>query len=244
MIEVENLSIDRKTFRINGVSFSIVENGINGIGGLNGSGKTTVLKAIYGFLKPSGGAVYIDGKNISGMKPREIASMVSVVHQEQPTPMNFTVRDVVQLSGYSRGQGGPGLEECLEACGIDHLSDREFSTLSGGEKRIVMFAAAMYQNTRYILLDEPMTFLDVDKAVRVMSIIRRFREAGKTVVIVSHDINFLYNECDSVILMRSGSVLYQGDPRKVINEKTLYEVFNVKFGRYESAEGVRFYPYP
>ena len=89
-----------------------------------------------------------------------------------------------------------------------------------------------------------MTFLDVDKAVRVMSIIRRFREAGKTVVIVSHDINFLYNECDSVILMRSGSVLYQGDPRKVINEKTLYEVFNVKFGRYESAEGVRFYPYP
>ena len=95
MIEVENLSIDRKTFRINGVSFSIVENGINGIGGLNGSGKTTVLKAIYGFLKPSGGAVYIDGKNISGMKPREIASTVSVVHQEQPTPMNFTVRDVV-----------------------------------------------------------------------------------------------------------------------------------------------------
>ncbi|KAA8921858.1 ABC transporter ATP-binding protein, partial [Thermoplasma sp.] len=196
----------------------------------------------YGFLRPSGGAVYIDGKNVSGMKPRDVASLVSVVHQEQPVPMNFTVRDIVSLSGYSRRREGPSVEECLEACGIMHLSDREFSTLSGGEKRIVMFAAAMYQNTKYILLDEPMTFLDIDKAVKVMSIIRRFREEGKTIVIVSHDINFLYNECDNVILMRSGEILYQGDPKKVMDEQSLYEVFSVKFRRYESAEGVRFYP--
>jgi len=242
MIEAERVSIDRKTFRINGLSFSIVENAVNGIGGLNGSGKTTILKAMYGFLKPSEGAIYIDGKDVSTMSPKQIASLVSVVHQEQPVPMNFTVHDIVSLSGYSRRSPGPSVDECLEACGIAHLSQREFSTLSGGEKRIVMFAAAMYQNTKYILLDEPMTFLDIDKAVKVMSIIRRFREEGKTIVIVSHDINFLYNECDNVILMRSGEILYKGDPKKIIDESTLYQVFSVKFGKYESAEGVRFYP--
>ncbi|BAB60598.1 ABC transport system ATP-binding protein [Thermoplasma volcanium GSS1] len=242
MIEVTGLEYIRRNFSLNGLNFTITEGSINGIGGLNGSGKTTLVKNLYGFLKPEGGTILIDGKSVESMPIKEIASKVSVVQQEQPIPMNFTVNDVVSLSGYSRKDASISVDECLSLCGILQLKNREFSTLSGGEKRIVMFAAALYQNTKYVLLDEPMTFLDIDKTVTVMSLIRQMKRMGKTIIVVSHDINFLYNFCDYVILMKSGGIAAQGKPQEIFTPDVLKQVFNVEFNRYESAEGTRFYP--
>ncbi|MGC8608812.1 MAG: ABC transporter ATP-binding protein [Thermoplasmata archaeon] len=242
MITVENVEFGRKTFRINGISFKIYDGKINGIGGLNGSGKTTILNIMYGFLKANDGAVYIDGKNLQAMKVKDVAKYISVVHQETPNPMNFTVYDVISLSGYSREKNGLTVDQSLELCKISELKTRQYSELSGGEKRMVLFAAALFQDSKYVMLDEPFTFLDVDKMMRVSEIIKRMRDMGKTIVIVLHDVNQLYNLCDNVILLKAGKKIAEGEPDKVMNSKILYEVYGVNFSDYDSVEGKRFYP--
>ncbi len=242
MISVENVGFGRKVFRIDDMSFSIYEGQINGIGGLNGSGKTTILNIMYGFLKADSGSVYIDGKNLNGLRIRDVAKYISVVHQETPNPMNFTVYDVVSLSGYSRENGKLTVEKSLELCKISHLKTRQYSELSGGEKRMVLFAAALFQDSKYIFLDEPFTFLDVDKMMRVFEIIKQMKEMGKTIVIVLHDVNQLYNMCDNVILLRSGKKIAEGEPAKVMDSETLLKVYGVNFSSYDSVEGRRFYP--
>ncbi len=167
MISVENVGFGRKVFRIDNMSFNVYEGQINGIGGLNGSGKTTMLNIMYGFLKADSGSVYIDGKDLNGLRIRDVAKYISVVHQETPNPMNFTVYDVVSLSGYSRENSKLTVEKSLELCKISHLKARQYSELSGGEKRMVLFAAALFQDSKYILLDEPFTFLTVKEIILV-----------------------------------------------------------------------------
>ncbi|EQD29708.1 ferrichrome ABC transporter (ATP-binding p) related protein, partial [mine drainage metagenome] len=114
--------------------------------------------------------------------------------------------------------------------------------LSGGERRLVMFAAAIAQDSEIILMDEPTTFLDVEKRMRVLSIIHNLRKTGKTLIGVFHEVDILYSHCDSIILLKNGEPITFGNPVEKINKDTLLRTFGVEFIEFESPFGTRFEP--
>lgn len=239
-IELRNVNFSNSSFELKNVSLSIKEGRINGIGGPNGSGKTTLLKLMYNFLKPNKGEILIDGKDIQRYSRKELSRKISVVHQETYDPFNFTVQDVVSLAGYSKGEDGVGVDSALDLCNISSLKHRQFGELSGGERRLVMFAASIYQDSDIMLLDEPTAFLDVDKEILVIQIIKKMVEKGKTIILVMHDINSLYRISDHVILLKNGVVESEGPPETAMTESALERVYGIDFYSYDTIDGKRF----
>lgn len=132
LLEAKNLVYRRGKFSLNDISFTAESGTITGIGGQNGSGKSTLLRMLYGFHKPEMGDVLVGGTSIRSMSPREISRRISVVNQEVSEPFNFTVGEVVSISGYSLENERSAVSEVLSLCGIDHLENRPFNEISGG----------------------------------------------------------------------------------------------------------------
>ena len=107
---------------------------------------------------------------------------------------------------------------------------------------MIMIAAVIYQNPEYIMLDEPSSFLDIDKINLLVKILKKLKDAGKGILLVLHDINLAYNISDSIILMKEGQILSYGSRDAAINIKNLEIAYDTKFDRYMSPEGLRFYP--
>lgn len=241
-LEARKLSYSRGPFSLRDISLSVASNTILGIGGPNGSGKSTLLKLLYGFYRPTGGEILVDGSPISGMNPSTVSRKMAVVSQEISEPFNFTAGEVVELSGYSRSDDAVTVLDSMESCGISHLRYRPFSELSGGEKRLVMIAASIYQDSEVILMDEPTAFLDVDKEMKVVNIIRKLKEKGKTLVLVLHDINLLYRISDTVSLLKQGEVVCSGPVKEVLTVENLQRAYSVKFRVLEDGGPYRFAP--
>ncbi len=243
-LEIKNVSFSHPggKFSLKDISFTVQKGTIFGIGGENGSGKSSLLKVLFKHYQHNDGSVIIDGINISKLKQREIARIIAYVPQETPLPMNMKVRDILEIAAYSAENEGGSIDYAVALCGITEYEDRDFSSLSGGEKRIVMFAAAIVQNSDIILMDEPTTFLDVEKRMRVLSIIHKLKEKGKTLIGVFHEIDILNEHCDSIILLKNGKSLICGNPKEILNEDVLSAAFNVTFKRYETPFGIRFEP--
>lgn len=243
-LEIKNVSFSHPggKFSLKDISFTVQKGTIFGIGGENGSGKSSLLKVLFKHYQHNDGSVIIDGINISKLKQREIARIIAYVPQETPLPMNMKVRDILEIAAYSAENESGSIDNAEALCGITEYEDRDFSSLSGGEKRIVMFAAAIVQNSDIILMDEPTTFLDVEKRMRVLSIIHRLKEKGKTLIGVFHEIDILNEHCDSIILLKNGKSLICGNPKEILNEDVLSAAFNVTFKRYETPFGTRFEP--
>ena len=243
-LEVKNVSFSHPggTFSLKDVSFTVEKGTIFGIGGENGSGKSSLLKVLFKHYQHNSGSVLIDGKDISKLRQREIARIIAYVPQETPIPMNMKVRDILEIASYSVGTESGSIDYAEALCGITEYEDRDFGSLSGGEKRIVMFAAAVVQNSDIILMDEPTTFLDVEKRMRALSIIHKLKENGKTLIGVFHEIDILNEHCDSIILLKNGKCVTYGNPKEILNEDVLSKVFNVSFIRYETPFGIRFEP--
>lgn len=241
-LELEGLHFRNGQFSLSDISFSVPEGSVLGIGGQNGSGKSTLLKLIYGFNRPNGGSVKLGGSLLSRMSPREISREIAVVSQETSEPFNFTALEVVKLSGYSRDDDRMSPLDAMETCGISHLAPRMFSELSGGEKRLVLIAAAIYQDAGIILMDEPTAFLDVDKEQKVKGIIKDLMEHGRTLVLVLHDINLLNGLCTHVVLLREGRIVAAGEKEDVLSLENLEKAYSLKFRILEDAGPYKFAP--
>jgi len=242
-IDARDIEYENQNFRLNVDHITIEEGSITGIGGPNGSGKSTLLKILYGYLKPRKGTVLIDGNSISELRGSKAAGKISVVQQETPTPMNFTVENIVSMSRYSEPVDDSKVRESLERCGITHLRHRKFEELSGGERRLVMIAGALYQGTEIIMLDEPTTFLDVDKELRVVDLIVTLKQLGKTVIVVLHDVNLLYRICNRVVMMKDGKVVGEGYPSTMFTPDLLREIYGISFLSFTTPEGTAWMPY-
>jgi len=242
-IEASDLEYANRNFHLNVDHLTVEEGSITGIGGPNGSGKSTLLRLLYGYLKPRNGAVLIDNESMYDMKSFQVARKISVVQQETPTPMNFTVEDIVSMSKYAKPMDSKLLEESLDQCGIGHLRKRKFEELSGGERRLVMIAGALYQGTDIIMLDEPTTFLDVDKELRIVELILSLKRLGKTIILVLHDINLLRRICNTVIMMKDGKVIDQGYPSRMFTPELLEKTYGSMFLSFNTPEGITWVPY-
>ncbi len=242
LLEARNLVFRRGRFSLEYISFTAQPGTITGIGGRNGSGKSTLLRLLYGFYKPESGDVLVEGRNIRTMSPREISRRISVVNQEVSEPFNFTVSEVVSISGYSRENGKPAVSDVLSMCGIEHLEHRPFNEISGGERRLSIIAAAIYQDSGIMLMDEPTAFLDVDKELRVIGIVRKLREQGRNIVLVLHDVNLLYRICDNVVLLNNGRIVAAGKKEDVMTLDNLRKTYSVEFREVADGGPYRFAP--
>ena len=241
-LEVKRLEFNRGTFSLKGIDITVPDGAILGIGGQNGSGKSTLMKLLYGFYRPNVGNVYHNGISLSDLQPRDISRKIAVVSQEISEPFNFTALEVVKLSGYSRDNESISPHEAMETCGISHLANRNFSELSGGEKRLVLIAAAVYQDASTILMDEPTAFLDVDKEQKVKKMIQDLNGLGRTLVLVLHDINLLNSLCTHVVLLRDGAIIASGEKEEVLSLENLEKAYTLKFRILEDAGPYKFAP--
>ncbi len=199
--------------------------------GENGSGKTTFLLALAGMLRCRGDVLY-NGVRVRDMTLKERARLISYMPQHPEVSFAYTVFEVVLMGRYPWFRGGfPGpvdeeaTRDVLARFGLGHLSGRRFQTLSGGERRRVLFARVVNQGAKVMLLDEPTDMMDVRGALEVMDYIKGF---GGTVVAVLHDVNLALRYFGKAILMRDGRVVYYGDTGEV-DDKILADIYGVGF---------------
>lgn len=228
-IEVRDMKYSNRRFDLGTINMKIRPGTITGIIGKNGSGKSTLLRLIHGDMKAESGRILLDGIPVDSYRPFELSRKVSFLYQEMYDPFSFTVRDILNVAGYSREESVSSYMSALEDLGVAGLADVQFTNLSGGERRLVTIAASVYQDSEVMLLDEPTTYLDIDNQIAVHSILRTLKERGKTIIIVMHDINAIQSLCDDIVMLRSGEVVASGLVNDVLNGENLRRTFDVPF---------------
>lgn len=215
--------------------------------GVNGAGKTTLLRILANVLRPTRGALSFGGRPYRSVAPRDLARSLSYVPQVRPARVPLTVRDVVLLGRYPHGSRldfGYGAEDfekaaaALETTGLAALADRPLSELSGGERQGVYIAAALAQDTRCLLLDEPTTYLDPGHQRRIARLLLRLtRRDGRTVVFASHDLNLAYSLADRVMVLADTRLAASGPPAEVLDAELLERVYEAPFHIHRPADG-------
>ena len=232
---------------LDGVSLRFPENKITAILGPNGSGKSTLLKVACRLLKPSHGRVTLSGQDIAKLRPRELAKQIALLSQSNQPP-EIPVRDLVAYGRYPHQRYGHGLtrqdeeivERAMAQVKITESRDHLVSRLSGGQQQRAYIAMALAQDTPVVFLDEPTTCLDVHICFEIMELVRSLHEAGKTVIMVLHDLSLALEYADHVILMDRGRIAAQGSPQEIISAGVLDEVFHIRTRQF-SADGKPIY---
>lgn len=228
---------------LKGVSLSAKQNDFIGLIGPNGSGKSTLLKCIYRVLEPSGGAVYLDGRELRRYSYRESAKRIAVLAQHNYYNFEFSVRDVVLMgrSPHKKPMERDNAEdfrivrEALELVGMQDFAERSFSTLSGGEQQRVILARALAQQTPCLILDEPTNHMDVKYQLQLMDIVKGL---NRTVISAVHDLNIAAMYCSRIFVLKSGRVVASGTPDEVLTPELIREVYEVEAEVFRDSEGI------
>ena len=217
------------------VDLTIPEGRIIALLGPNGCGKSTLLKAMARILSPMEGQVHWQGKNLHSMPSKKLAQHLALLPQTQPIPEGIKVKDLVAY-GRSPYTGFWGrinkddqviINKMMEETGITELADQLVSELSGGQRQRVWLAMTLAQDTPYLLLDEPTTYMDLSHQVELMHLLRKLNLQGKTIITVLHDINQAARYCDHLIVMKEGEIITQGSPESVLTQTMLKDVFSL-----------------
>jgi iron complex transport system ATP-binding protein len=215
------------------VDFEIEAGALTGLIGANGSGKTTLLKTIYRLYAPSRGAVYLDGADVHSLKPKIAAQKMAVLPQEYRAVFDFPVIEMVLMSRYAQrgffetnaGDDTAICEQALRQVGLYLLRDRNFLSLSGGEKQRILLAAVFAQGAELIILDEPANHLDIGQQLLIMDIIKN--RPHTTVFASMHDLNLAARYCDKLIALKNGRVAAAGTVEDVITPELIHDLFQV-----------------
>ncbi len=213
--------------------------------GPNGSGKTTLLLTLLGLLRPSTGTVELGGRDVARLPPRQRARFAAYVPQVIDTAPAFTVADVVAGGRFahvgSAGRlGAADHEEIARAmalCGVESLAARTFDTLSGGERQKTLLAAAIAQDPRVLMLDEPNAALDPRVQIDLVRILRDWQSDERSLVVISHDLQLPAALGGCVVALRHGTVAAAGAAAEVLTAERLGAVYDAPFGVATTADG-------
>jgi len=218
------------------VTFEAVQGEILGIIGPNGSGKTTLLRCLNKVLKPRGGVILLDDKDLASARQKEIAKLMGVVPQNSIHKFAFSVLDTVMMGRFphlgrfdKESTGDFDIaQESLRLCGVEHLSSKLVNELSGGEFQKVIIARALAQQPRVLLLDEPTLHLDIHHQLDLLELLKALARREKLIVImVSHDINLAVRYSSRVLVLKEGRIYKAGKPQDVLTQATLKEVYKI-----------------
>ncbi len=219
---------------LDGFSFDLHEGEFAALLGPGGAGKSTIFRLLSGFLEPQSGSVRLFGENVRRMPGHERARKLAMVPQECFAPLPYTVREVVAMGRCSRLSrfGGASAEdyqkvdECLELMKVSCYSSRQFNHLSGGEKQRVMIAAALAQDPKIMLLDEPTAALDIGHCARLMRLLTRMNKERKiAIMLISHDIQLASRFCERLLLLHNGRLEADGPPPTVLKPELIDTVY-------------------
>lgn len=204
--------------------------------GSNGCGKSTLLRGMARLLKPTRGAVLLDGKSVHSTPSKEIAKVMGLLPQSPSAPEGITVADLVGRGRYPHqgwfrqwtAEDERAVTQALIATNILDLADRPIEEMSGGQRQRVWIAMALAQQTDILLLDEPTTFLDLAHQLEVLDLLTDLNRRRKTtVVIVMHDLNLACRYADHLVAMADGQILASGPPAAVITPELMRDVFGL-----------------
>jgi len=219
------------------VSLRIEPGEVVGLLGPNGSGKSTMIRILSGVLRGYEGSAIVGGREVRDLSQRSLARFMSVVPQEPFFSFPFTALEIV-LMGRHPHLAGLAFEarrdrdlamEALRRCAAAELASRPIHELSAGERQRVVFAKALAQEPRALLLDEPASFLDIRHQVEIYDIVRGLREErGCSVLTVMHDLNLAAEYCDRIYLLREGRIEAAGPTDEVLTYANLTRVFETE----------------
>ncbi|HET9917814.1 MAG TPA: ABC transporter ATP-binding protein, partial [Candidatus Binatia bacterium] len=216
----------------------------------NGSGKTTLLKIMLGLLPPSSGEVTLLNQPLATYQAKARARTIAYVSQQPALSFPLTVRELVALGRYphgGRGRESPAdtrtIENALDRTAAKDLSNRQFNSLSGGEKQKVLIARALAQSARVLLLDEPTLHLDLNFQLQILSLLKRLCvDKGITVITVLHDVNLLSLFADKALLLSGGIQRGFGSVAEVIDENSIKDLLGVDMKAIDSeVAGARYF---
>lgn len=246
MIQVNELTWKPNTLQdaiLHKVSSSFRKGVFYGIMGPNGSGKTSFIRHLLRFLEVEQGRIDLKGKNLKHYPRKSLATCISFVPQNVNLEVDFTVYEMVAMGRTPYSQRFKPLNEEDEAM-IEHamkitkcesLKNRPFSLLSGGEAQRVLIARAIAQDTECLILDEPISHLDIRYQVEIMETLKYLNEKeGKTIITILHDLNLGAAYCKEMILMNQGKVYASGSVEEVLTKDHLKEVYGMEFEIYEA----------
>ena len=214
--------------------------------GHNGSGKSTLLKVLARQLKPAHGDVSLLGTSVSNTGARAFARTVGFLPQHTPGTDGLTVEELVALGRYPwRGPLGRYndedrqlIQQAIADTGLTRFKHRSADTLSGGERQRAWIAMLLAQQTQCLLLDEPISALDVKHQVDTLRLVRDLaHKRDLTVVVVLHDVDLAARFCDRLVAIRQGELIADGTPEQIMDSSVLESIYDVPMGVMERAPG-------
>lgn len=236
MLELKNVSggYGKHTI-ISDVSAVFPKGEITSVIGANGCGKSTLLMLCAGLLPCSSGAVLIGGKDIAEMSRKAAAKQISYLGQIKNSG-SISVRTLVSHGrfpylGYPRkytAEDYEKIDEAMSLAGVSDIGDKLLNELSGGQQQRAHIAMTLAQDTEIILLDEPLTYLDISRQFELMELIVRLKALGKTIVTVMHDLNLALTYSDKTAVMKNGRIIAFDVPEKIASDTALKSALGVE----------------
>jgi iron complex transport system ATP-binding protein len=219
------------------LTYQVAPGKIVSLVGRNGSGKSTILRAMGRLLRPAGGSVLLDGKAIASLPSREVARRLAILPQGPTAPEGLTVRALVEQGRYAyrtflgvRSDADVrAVDLALEQTGMSAFSKRTLDALSGGQRQRAWIAMALAQETELLLLDEPTTFLDVAYQLELLDLLQRLnRDSGRTILMVLHDLNQAARYSHELVAIADGRIYAAGGPSEVLTSEMVRDVFGLE----------------
>ena len=236
-LHTHNLSLGYDRLVVSELSLELPVGELTALVGANGSGKSTILRALARLLKPRGGAAYLDGRAIHELPTKQVARQLALLPQHPDAPEELSVHELVSYGRFPyRGVLGGAtrsdqraVRQALAQTGMTALAERPVGTLSGGQRQRAWIALALAQETGVLLLDEPTTHLDMAHQLEVLELLETLnRDEGRTIVMVVHDLNHASRYAQHLVAIVDGKVVKAGTPAQVVTPETLRRVFAVE----------------
>lgn len=227
------------------ISFSLEKGEFISVLGPNGVGKSTLFRCILGFLADYKGTVTVDGMDTRTLTQREMAQKLAYIPQIHRPTFGYAVLDTVlmgttrQLNAFSMPKQVQ-IEQsykALQRIGVEHLAERDFNCLSGGEQQLVLVARAIAQQAEILIMDEPTSALDYGNQFRVLHQVRKLADEGYAVLLSTHNPQHAVSFADRILALAAGRVAALGSPREVMSEKLMYQLYGVDVGFAETPSG-------
>lgn len=239
-LDAKNVSVSiAGTTIVRNLSIEVPDLKFSALLGANGSGKTTLLRSIYRTQKMDSGIVRLDDKDITHFSDKKLARNMAVMGQFNQINFDYTVLDIALMGRYpfnslleqERERDYEIALDALDKVGMKSYRDRNFQSLSGGEKQRVVLARALTQSPKILILDEPTNHLDIRYRLEILSIIK---DLQITVLAALHDLSLAAQFCDHLYLMKQGEIVTQGQPQAVMTPENLRRIFDVEACVYPS----------
>lgn len=236
MIEVKDVSFSYdKEPVLKNVSLALAPGKFYAVVGPNGSGKTTLIRLLSRLSRPDSGQLFLDGRSYAEFERRDFARQLAMLPQSRPVPA-ISVRELAShgrfphlpMSRKLSAEDRKIVERALREAGAEGLARRSVKELSGGQRQRAYLAMLLAQDTPYVLLDEPTTYLDVSAQFGVMDTLQQMSRSGKCVAAVLHDLSLALQYCDELIVMEQGRLCASAPPKALVDSGVLDRVFNIR----------------